>query len=105
MEDGLESQQISASKMVERIVGRESSRGSGSTVCNESKACRKVRQQRRRRGSSKEMRVVKDMTKNIRSKGRMETVSCWPLIAKQRGWEDTVLRWYNWLFEMKRNMK
>ena len=34
------------------------------------------------------------------------SVSCWPLTVKKSvvhpGWEDTVLRWYNWLNEMKK---
>ena len=59
------------------------------------------------------MKVMKDMTRKIRAKGRMDANhSRWvsELLATDcekawlhSGWEDTMQRWYDWLCEMKKN--
>ena len=58
------------------------------------------------------MKIMKDLTRKIRSKGRMDGESRWwvtELLAADcekawlhAGWEDTVLQWYNWLYEMRK---
>ena len=60
----------------------------------------------------KRMMIMKDLTKKIRSKGRMDDESRWwvsELLAAgcekawiHTGWEDTVQKWYKWLEEMKK---
>ena len=59
------------------------------------------------------MKVMKDMTKKIRSKGRVDVNNSWWVSALlvtdcenawlHPGWADIVLRWCDWLFEMKEN--
>ena len=58
------------------------------------------------------MQIMKDLTKKIRSKGRMDAKSRWwfpeLLVADcekawiHTGWEDTMQKWYNWLEEVKK---
>ena len=58
------------------------------------------------------MKIMKDMTKKIRSKGRLEANSSWcvsELLAAEcekawlhEGLEDTMQKWYDWLGEMKK---
>ena len=58
------------------------------------------------------MKIVKDLTKKIRSKGRMDAESRWwvtELLAADcekawihPGWEDTMQKWYEWLEKMKK---
>ena len=58
------------------------------------------------------MRIVKDLTRKIRSKGRMDAESRWwvtELLAADcenawihPGWEDTMQMWYEWLEKMKK---
>ena len=65
--------------------------------------------ERRRR---ERMKTVKNLTKKIRSKGRMEAESRWwvcELLAadcekacKHPGWEETMQNWYEWLEKMKK---
>ena len=62
-----------------------------------------MKQQRR-------MKIMRDLTRKIRSKGRMDAESRWwvtELLAADcekawihAGWEDTVQKWYKWLEEM-----
>ena len=58
------------------------------------------------------MKIMKDLTKKIRSKGRMNAKNRW-WVAEiwaadcekawiHTGWEDTMQKWYNWLEEMKK---
>ena len=58
------------------------------------------------------MTIMKDLTKKITSKGRMDAENRWwvtELLAVdcekawlQAGWEDTKQKWYEWLEEMKK---
>ena len=58
------------------------------------------------------MKVMKDMTRKIRSKGRMDALNRWwvaELLAKDcekawthTGWEDTMRKCYEWLEHMKK---
>ena len=58
------------------------------------------------------MKVMTDMTKNVKSKGRLDANNSWrvsELLAADckkawlhPGWEDTMRRWYNWPFEIKK---
>ena len=58
------------------------------------------------------MKVMKEMTKKIRAEGRMDANSSWwvsELLAADcekawlhSGWEDTVQKWYELLYEVKR---
>ena len=59
------------------------------------------------------MMIMKDVTKRIRSKGRMDAENRWwvtELLAADYekawihpGWEDTMQKWNEWLEEMKKN--
>ena len=60
------------------------------------------------------MKVMKDMTRKNRAKGRMDANSSWwvsQLLAADcekawlhSGWEDTMQRWYDWLYVMKKRL-
>ena len=53
-----------------------------------------------------------DVTRKVKAKGGIDANSCWwvsELLAADckkawlhPGWEDTRLRWYNWLYDMKK---
>ena len=58
------------------------------------------------------MKIMKDLTKKIRSKGRMDAENRWlvtELLAADcekawihPGWEDTMQKWYDWLPKLKK---
>ena len=58
------------------------------------------------------MKIMKDLMKKIRSKGRMDAESRWwvcELLAADcgkawmhPGWEDMMQKWYEWLEKMKK---
>ena len=87
-----------------KTAGRESFDGSESVSCNESRACRKVKRRRKRRVQQQRMKIMKEMMRKIRAKGRMD--------ANNSGWvgdllaadceRDTLQKWKNWLHEMKK---
>ena len=99
-----------------KIAGQEFSGGSGRRAYSESKACRKVKQKRKKEiRQQQRMKVMKDMTRKIRAKERFDAHHSWWvsefLAADCRkawlhsGWEDTMQRWFDWLHEMKKKTK
>ena len=90
--------------------GQESSRGSGNTICSESKACRRAKREKEEVWQQS-MKTTADVARKIKAKGRMGAKNIWwfsELLAGdcKNAWfhpecEDTMRQWYNWLNEMK----
>ena len=54
------------------------------------------------------LKVMKDMSRKIRAKGRLDANNGWWVSAllaadcEKAGWEDSLLRCYDWLYEVKK---
>ena len=97
-----------------KTAGRDSFRGSGKMICSERKALQESqREKKEEMRQQQRMKVMTDMTRKIKPKGRMDARNSWwvsELLAAdcQKAWlhpgcEDTIVRWHKWLFEMKKN--
>ena len=66
-----------------------------------------VRQQQKGEGHDRYDKKNQIRRQSGRKKKVGGSVSCWPLIVKKKawlhpGWEDTMLRWFSWLYEVKK---
>ena len=72
-----------------KTAGRESSRGSGNTICSGRKACRRGQTEKEEMRQQQRRKVMTDMTRKIKSKGRMHANNSWwvgeLLEVKKRG--------------------
>ena len=83
MEACAKKQEVQNMKVVRRLLGKNFRLFSENTTCSVCKACMRIRRRDR-------MKVMKDMTKKIRSKGWMPKIdggllSCWRQTARKRG--------------------
>ena len=58
-----------------KTAGRESQRGPGNTICNESKSMQESHMEKKERKQQQRMNTMTDMTRNIKAKGRMDANS------------------------------
>ena len=79
----------------EKTAGQESSPCSENTTCNDSTEGEEMKRQKR-------MKIMKEMTKKIGSKSRIDAENRWWLHPCE---EETMQKWYAWLGEMQRKMR
>ena len=111
MEEGAQKQEILNEKVERRLLGKNFS------LFGEDNLQRLQRKQEESTGEEEmklqqRMMIMKDLTKNIRSKERMNAKNrLWVselLVADSEnvwihtGWDDTVQKWFEWLEEMKK---
>ena len=114
MEEGAQKREIQNKKKARRLLGKSL------LFVLEKKLAASAKQARGADGSAEEeemkqqlrMKIMKDLTKKIRSNGRMDAQNRWwvtELLAADcerawihPGWEITMQKWYEWLEEMKK---
>ena len=112
MEAGAQKQERQNKKVGKKTAGPESSPCSENTTSQRLQSKQEESAEEEEMKQQQRMKIMKDLTQKIRSKGRMDAESRWwvaELLAADcekawihPGWEDTMQKWYEWLEKMKK---